>query len=254
MPPYGYADIRGRLSRDGDMKKLMVFSAVMILLLAGCKPPHPSMIKSDPAFDPNAVSGILVAPFISSIVESEDPQRQAERIMNRILAELLSERSDYKFMSSEQFQGAIMRGKLGERYAAFKELWATKHEVDKEFIRELKLTLNIDVLLVPSVYLWHKDEADYREGATTSATQVGAMLTLIDMSSGKIIWDGSDENTKEAVRSEDRSVVSTGGVDRRVGGVTGTGRDQYGAPPFEDVAMLVLQSIVGALPPRVAAR
>jgi len=236
------------------MKKLVVFSAVMLVLLAGCKPPHPSAIKSDPAFDPNAVSGILIAPFISSIVEGEDPQRQAERTMNRILAELLSERADYKFVSPEQFQGAVMRGKLGERYAAFKELWATKHEVDKEFLRELKLTLNIEVLLVPHVYLWHKDEADYREGATVSATQVGAMLTLIDMSSGKILWDGSDENTKEAVRSEDRSVVVSGGVDRRVAGVTGVGHDQYGAPPFDEVAMLVLQSIVGALPERVATR
>jgi hypothetical protein len=236
------------------MKKLMVFSAVMLVLLAGCKPPHPSMVRSDPAFDPNAVSGILIAPFISSIIEAEDPQRQSDRIMNRILAELLSERTDYKFISPEQFQGAVMRGKLGERYAAFKELWATKHEVDREFLRDLKLSLNIEMVLVPHVYLWHKDEADYREGATVSATQVGAMLTLIDMSSGKIVWEGSDENYKEAVRSEGRSVVSSGGVDRRVGGVTGTGRDQYGAPPFEDVAILVLQSIVGALPPRVATR
>jgi len=236
------------------MKKLMIFSAVMLVLLASCRPPHPSTVKSDPAFDPNAVSGILIAPFIISIIEAEDPQRQAERIMNRTLAELLSERMDYKFISPEQFQGAVMRGKLGERYAAFKELWATKHEADKEFLRQLKLTLNIEVLLVPHVYLWHKDEADYREGATASATQVGATLTLIDMDSGKILWDGSDENTKEAVRSEDRSVVSTGGIDRRVVGVTGTGRDQYGAPPFDEVAMLVLQSIVGALPPRVATR
>ncbi|MFA4948750.1 MAG: hypothetical protein WC674_09625 [Candidatus Krumholzibacteriia bacterium] len=236
------------------MKKLMIFSAVMLVLLAGCRPPHPSMIKSDPAFDPNAVSGILIAPFISSIIEAEDPQRQSERTMNRILAELLSERTDYKFISPEQFKGAVARGKLGERYAAFQELWATKHEVDSVFLRELKLTLNVEVLLIPHVYLWHKDEADYREGATTSATQVGAMLTLVDMGSGKILWDGGDENTKEAVRSEDRSVLTSGGVDRRVGGVTGTGRDQYGAPPFEDVAMLVLQSIVGALPPRVATR
>jgi hypothetical protein len=236
------------------MRKLIVFSAVMLALLAGCKPPHPSVVKSDPAFDPNAVSGILIAPFISSVVEGEDPQRQSERIMNGILAELLSERTDYKFISPEQFQGAVMRGKLGEKYAAFKELWATKHEVDKEFLRELKLSLNIETVLVPQVYLWHKDEADYRESATSSATQVGATLTLIDMGSGKIVWESSDENYKEAVRSEDRSVVQSGGVDRRVGGVTGTGRDQYGAPPFEDVAMLVLQSIVGALPPRVATR
>ncbi len=236
------------------MKKLFVLSAVMLVLLAGCKPPHPSTVTVDPAFDPNAVSGILVAPFISSVVEGEDPQRQSERVMNGILVELLSERTDYKFISSEQFQGAVMRGKLGERYAAFKELWATKHVVDKEFLQKLKLTLNVEMVLVPQVYLWHKDEADYREAATSSVTQVGATLTLIDMGSGAIVWESSDENYKEAVRSEDRSVVQSGGVDRKVGGVTGTGRDQYGAPPFEDVAMLVLQSIVGALPPRAATR
>ena len=236
------------------MKKLMVFSAVMLVLIAGCKPPHPSKVEIDPAFDPNAVSGILIAPFISSILEGLDPQRQSERIMNRILAELLSERTDYKFISPEQFQGAIMRGKLAESYAAFQEQWATKHEVDKEFLQQLKLSLNIEMLLVPHVYLWHKDEADYREGATSSATQVGATLTLIDMGSGTIVWEASDENYKEAVRSENRNVVTSGGVDRRVGGVTGTGRDLYGSPPFDDVAMLVLQSIVGALPPRVATR
>ena len=234
------------------MRKFVIFSAVMLILLAGCKPPHPSRVESDPAFDPNTVSGILIAPFIGSIIEAEDPLKQAEPIMNRILAELLSERSDYKFISPEQFQGAVMRGKLGLRYAAFEELWMTKHEVDKEFLRDLQQNLNIEMVLVPYVYLWHKDQADYRESATSSATQVGAMLTLIDMASGRIVWEGSDENYKEAVRSEDRSVIATGGVDRRVGGVTGTGRDMYAAPPFEDVAMLVLQAIVGAIPPRTA--
>jgi hypothetical protein len=236
------------------MKKLLVLTAVALALLAGCKPPHPSKIEVDPSFDPNKVSGILVAPFISSIIDAEDPLKQAEPTMNRILAELLSERSDYKFISAEQFQGAVMRGRLGEQYAAFRELWTTKHEVDKEFLRDLQQNLNVEMVLVPYVYLWHKDEADYRESATASATQVGAMLTLIDMASGTIVWECTDENYKEAVRSEDRSVITTGGVDRRVGGVTGTGKDMYAAPPFEDVAMLVLQAIVGALPPRTATR
>jgi hypothetical protein len=129
-----------------------------------------------------------------------------------------------------------------------------KHEVDKTFLRDLQQNLNVQMVLVPYVYLWHKDEADYRESATASATQVGAMLTLIDMGSGKILWEGTDENYKEAVRSEDRSVITTGGVDRKVAGVTATGKDMYAAPPFEDVAMLVLQAIVGALPPRTATR
>jgi len=234
------------------MKRCMVVTALVLVCSMGCKPAHPSKVIADPSFEPNKVSGILLAPFISSIVEGEDPQRQSERIMNRILAGLLTERGDYRFISSEQFQGAVARGALGEGYAAFKEKWMTKHEIDREFLQQLKLELNVQTLLIPHVYLWHKDEADYREEATNSVTQVGATLTLVDMGSGMILWEASDENYREAVRSEDRSVITSGGIDRRVGGVTGTGRDMYAAPPFEDVAVMVLQSVVGALPLRAA--
>jgi hypothetical protein len=120
------------------------------------------------------------------------------------------------------------------------------------FVKELRVALPASVLLVPDVYLWHKDEADYREAATNSVTQVGASLTLIDMKTGKVLWDASDENYREAVRSENRNVVTSGGIDRRVGGVTDTGKDMYAAPPYEEVAMVVLQSLVAALPPRAA--
>jgi hypothetical protein len=236
------------------MKKLMAVAFVLLACSIGCKPAHPSKVVMDPSFEPNKVSGILLAPVISSIVEGEDPQRQSEWIFNRTLAELLTERGDYRFISSEQFQGAVARGALGEKYVAFKERWGRKHELDAEFLRELKLELNVETLLIPHVYLWHKDEADYREGATSSVTQVGATLTLVEMGSGTILWEASDENYKEAVRSEDRSVITSGGIDRRVGGVTGTGKDMYAAPPFEDVAMTVIQSLVGALPPRAATK
>ena len=83
-------------------------------------------------------------------------------------------------------------------------------------------------------------------------SQVGITLTLVEMSSGKILWEASDENYREAVRSEDRNVVTSGGIDRRVGGVTSTGKDMYAAPPYEEVATVVLQALVGALPPRAA--
>jgi len=236
------------------MKKLMVLSLLLLVCSSGCKPAHPSKVFVDPSFEPNRVSGIMLAPVVSSIIEGEDPQRQSERITNKILADLLTERGDYKFISPVQFQGAVARGGLGEKYAAFKELWVTKHEIDKEFLQELKVELNVETLLIPHVFLWHKDEADYREQATNSVTQVGASLTLVDMGSGKILWEASDENYREAVRSEDRSVVTSGGIDRRVGGVTGTGKDMYAAPPYEEVAATVFQSLVEALPPRAATK
>ncbi len=237
------------------MKKMLVLSLVLLALHAGCKPAHPAKVLVDPSFEPNKLTAILVAPTFSSIVEGEDPQRQSERITNRILEQILTEdRGDYKFVSSAQFMGAVSRGNLGSRYEAFKELWMTKHVVDKEFLAALKVELNVQTLLIPYIYLWHKDEADYREAATNSATQVGMDLTLVDMASGTVLWDGSDENYKEAVRSESRDVVTSGGIDRTVAGVTSTGRDMYGAPPYEDVVMMVIQSLVGALPPRAATK
>jgi len=237
------------------MKKLMAVSALVLLVCIGCKPAHPSKVFADPSFEPNKVSGILLAPFLSTIPEGEDPQRQSERIMNKTLADLLTERADYKFISAEQFQGAVARGALGEKYAAFKEAFATKHAIDKDFLQQLKVQLNVETLLIPQVYQWHKVEADYREAAARSSiTQVGATLTLVDMGSGTILWESSDENYREAVRSEDRDVVSDAGIGRRVSGVTETGKDMYAAPPFQDVANLVLQSLIGALPPRAATK
>jgi hypothetical protein len=230
----------------------MAISMLFCLLASGCKPSHPAKVLQDPAFDPNKVGGILLAPFVSTIVQSEDPQKVSEKICNQLLSELLTERADYRFISQDQFQGAVARAGLGEQYTAFKERWGTKHEIDADFVKQLKVALNADVLLVPHVYLWHKDEADYREEATNSVTQVGITLTLVEMSSGKILWEASDENYREAVRSEDRNVVTSGGIDRRVGGVTSTGKDMYAAPPYEEVATVVLQALVGALPPRAA--
>jgi hypothetical protein len=236
------------------MKKLLVLLAVMFVLGAGCKPPHPSIVKSDPAFDPNVVSGVLIAPAISTVAEMDDPKQLAEPTTNRILAEQLGERTDYTFISAEQFKGAVMRGKLQDRYIAFRDLWGDKRELDAEFLRQLKQELNVETVLIPHVYLWHKDEADYRERATASATQVGITLTLVEMGTGKILWEGTDENYLESVRSEDREVITTGGMDRKVEGVSATGKDQYAAPPYDDVVILVLQSLVGAIPERTATR
>ena len=129
------------------MKKLIVFLVVMLALGAGCKPPHPSMVKSDPAFDPNVVSGVLIAPAISTIAEMEDPKQLAEPTTNRILAEQLGERTDYTFISAEQFKGAVMRGKLQDRYTAFRDLWGDKRELDAEFLRQLKQELNVETVL-----------------------------------------------------------------------------------------------------------
>jgi len=230
-------------------KYLIVFVLLMLVVWIGCKPRHPSEITMDPEFDPNNVGSILVAPFISSVSEGQDEDRKSERIMNRVLFDLISERTDHRFLSPEQFRMAVRKAGLAEEYETFKNHWITKHEVDKNFLRRLQGNLDIDLLLVPHVYLWLKDEADYRELGTASSTQVGATLTLIDFSSGTTMWEATDENYKESVRTEgDREQSSAAGPPRRISGVTVTGRDMYAAPPFEDVALLVLKILVDAIP------
>ena len=74
-------------------------------------------------------------------------------------------------------------------------------------------------------------------------------MSLIDPASGLVMWEATDENFKESVRTEGgRSRVVSAGWDRRVDGVTETGRDMYAAPPYEDVATLVIEVLVGAIP------
>lgn len=236
------------------MRNIAIALVASMALDFGCKTAHPQKVFVDPAFEPSRVGSILVAPFASSIPEGADPDRQSERIMNVTLLDLLSERDDYRFLSPEQFKSGVARAGLEDRWQMFKERWYMNHEVDKEFLQKLKVSLNADALLFPHVYLWFKDEADYREEATNSVTQVGATLALFDLGSGAVLWEASDENYREAVRSENRNVVQSGGIDRRVAGVSATGRDVYAAPPYEVVAQMVLKVLVDALPRRAASK
>lgn len=180
-------------------------------------------------------------------------ERDSERIMDQTLRTLLAERGDYVFLTPTQFKGAVNAARAAEEYERFKKTWMLEHEADVEFLRKIKQSLDVDLVMIPLVYLWYKDEADYREAGTASTTQVGATLSLVDPSTGAVLWEATDENYKEAVRTEgNREQVSSGGISRRVAGVTETGRDMYAAPPFEDVAFMVLESLVGAIPEKGA--
>jgi hypothetical protein len=192
-----------------------------------------------------------VAPFISTVTEVEDPERNSVKIMNRLLWENLLKRNDYEFHTQSQFMALVNRAQLTDRYEAFEKIWIEEHRADTEFLKELQQLSSYDLLLIPSVYLWWKDEADYREVNTVSSTQVGANLSLVDFRSGRIVWEATDENYKESVRAEgDRVRVETGGIHRRVSGVSESGSDMYAAPPYEDVAVMVIEVLVGAIPQR----
>jgi hypothetical protein len=235
-------------------KAVPLLIAVTLLAVIGCKSQHPAEVTVEPDFNPGEYATILVVPTMSTVTRGEDPNRESERIPNRVLWELVSERYDYKFLSAEQFRMVVAAAGLGDRLEEFEEKWSREHVVDVDLCRAVKEKLDVDLLLVPVVYLWNKDEVDYREASAASATQVGMSLSLIDPANGTVLWEATDENYKESVRSEgDRIQASSGGIDRRVSGTSVTGGDAYAAPPFDDVVILVLEALVGAIPERSAA-
>lgn len=233
------------------MKKIIIFSlAAVLFCISSCGAKHPSSIKVDPEFEPNEVRRILVAPVISSVPQGVDPTRQSELLTRRVLWENLMERDDYIFISPQQFRVVLNRELGSGAFADFRYEWLNGEGADVEMVRLLREQLDFDALMLPEVNLWHKDEADYRESGTASTTQVGMKLYLIDPLSGKVLWEATDGNYLEGVRTEgDRvEVVGSGGYDRRISGVTATGKDMYSAPPFESVLVKVVGALVGAIP------
>ncbi|MBU8920380.1 MAG: hypothetical protein KOO63_00840 [Bacteroidales bacterium] len=234
------------------MKRYVFVISAILVLIGGCQRQHPSVITIDPEFDSAKVMTILVVPTISSITPGDDPTRQSEILVDRKIWEFISERGDYVFISPNTFRGAIGRAGLSTSIGKFRLNWMENKTISDEF-REAILSLNPDMILISEVYLWNKDEADYRESATASATQVGMTLSMVAPGSGRIMWEATDENYKEAIRTEgDRIQNSTGGFDRRIAGRTASGKDVFSAPPFEDVLVLVIEALVKAIPEKVA--
>ena len=232
-------------------RTVVVLLSISLLLLAGCKPKHPARVVVDPGFDINAVEGILVVPTISSVTEGEDPQRESVRVVDKALRDMLAERDDLIVVAGERLRMALRRHGLDDAWKGFEKRWADEHTADVDLLNRIEADLNVDLILVPHVYLWFKDEADYRESGTASSTQVGVTLSLVDPSTGEIAWEATDENYRESVRTEGgRVTASSGGWDRRVEGRTATGRDMYAAPPFDGVALLVIEVLVDAIPRR----
>ncbi|MBD3179042.1 MAG: hypothetical protein GF417_05285 [Candidatus Latescibacteria bacterium] len=233
------------------MKKITVLSvAAFLIIVQSCGVKHPSSIKVDPEFEPNDVRRVLVAPVISSVPKGSDPRRQSEILTRRILWENLTARDDYIFISPQQFMITLNREAGPDAFGRFKNAWLEGKGADVELVRLLKKNLEIDTILLPEVYLWFKDEADYREAGAASTTQVGMRIHFVDPLSAKVLWEATDENFMEGVRTEgDRvEVTGAGGYDRRISGVTATGRDMYSAPPFESVLVTVVEALVGAIP------
>lgn len=230
------------------MKKSIFALSVLILVLACAgEKEHPLSVDIKPAMENGTVEKIAVFPFLSALLEADDPDRVAPQMMDHYFTPVLDKRNDYKFISSGTVIFAIQGHEFLEpKYKQFLEEYPRTGKIDPEFFDRLAETLNADAFLIPVVDLWQKDEVDYRENATP-ATYVGATVTVTDRSGQAILFRAVDEDYIEGARSEasDRGVVSTYGRVR-----SDAGAKTHRAPPFDEVAVKVINSLVGSLPRR----
>ena len=84
--------------REKVMKRYVFVISAILVLIGGCQRQHPSVITIDPEFDSAEVMTILVVPTISSITSGDDPTRQSEILVDRVLWEFMNERNDYVFI------------------------------------------------------------------------------------------------------------------------------------------------------------
>jgi len=229
-------------------------AAVAVLFVVACQKGHPVSVNVDERMD--AMDGdrpliekIAVLPFISALNQADDPDGIAPATLEKFFKPALNERNDYTFVSPNTVEFAVEREGWVAEYGKFLEDYPSHPDnPDMEFLGRLAETLKVDAFLVPVVDTWYKDEVDLQESATATTT-VGATISIVDarVEPGKIIFRATDEDYLEGASSDtaDRSVSRTAGIVR----ADASGR-LYEAPPYEDVAVKVVEALVGSLPAR----
>lgn len=230
------------------MKQLIltIMLAGAVAAAVGCQKEHPMSLEIDPVMEQSGELKIAVFPFMSALLESDDPDGLAPATMEKHFKPALDGRNDYTFISSGTVKYAIESDELRDRYRAFLEEYPRGRKIDPEFFQQLADLIKADAFLIPVVDVWQKDEVDYQENSTP-ATYAGATITIVDATGQKILFRATDENYIEGARSEtaDRGIVSTAGRVR-----SDAGAKTHRAPPYEEVAILVIDALVGSLPPR----
>jgi hypothetical protein len=168
-------------------------------------------------------------------------------MMDQYFSAALDARDDYTFVSAGTVRFAIDGNDVLEpKYHEFLDRYPRTGEIDGDFLSELARTVNADAFLIPVVDLWQKDEVDYQEDATP-ATYVGATVTVVDRTGQDILFRAVDEDYLEGARSEtsDRGVITSMGRVR-----SDAGSKTHRAPPYDEVAIKVVNALVGSLPLR----
>jgi hypothetical protein len=231
------------------MKKLLLMAVLVVAAMMavwGCQKGHPMKLEIDPAMEEGGAEKIAVFPFLSAIHGADDPDNLAPQMMEQYFTPALDDRDDYTFISAGTVSYTIEGQGWESKFEEFIEEYPRTGKIDAEFFSGLATALNADAFLIPVVDLWQKDEADYQEN-TTPATYVGATLTIVDRTGEKVLFLASDEDYIEGARTEagDRGVVSTGGRVR-----SDSGAKTHRAPPYDEVAIKVINALVESLPVR----
>jgi hypothetical protein len=234
------------------MRRILV-TAMLGVVLAGCKPQHPVNVYVADAFNASNNAGVRVVEKIavmdcaSSLNAADDPDQLAPKTMMKYLVPALETRSDYKFVAPGTVNYAIEKTASPEAYAKFLRSYAMSDKPDMEFLGRLADELQCDGFLIPVVDLWQKDEVDVTENSTP-ATYVGATITVVSAKDGSVLFRCTDEDYIEgaSTSTDDRSLVtsSSGAVRADLGAKT------HRAPPFEDVAAKVAAALASGLPAR----
>jgi len=234
------------------MNKRWTALVLAAIALTGCQK-HPLSVRVDPRFNKVvdgtfAIEKIAVFPFLSALYDADDPNGDAPAMMEQLFMPALDARRDYRFISPSLVRSAVEMSDLQAEFEAFTRTYPRSDKPDAKFLAALAQALQCDAFLVPVVDLWQKDEADYRENAS-SATYVGATVTVLDgrQKPGAVLFRAVDEDYLEGARTEttDRTVVRSAGIVR-----ADEGERLYKAPEFEAVAVKVAETLAGSLPAR----
>lgn len=244
-----------RLGTKGrfEMRRFFLWVTAAILVagigvFAGCgKKTHPVKVFVDPSFSEGGSDKIAVFPFSSAVNSAADPNQLAPKTFDELFRAELENRNDYKWVSPSSVEYALQGGGLREEAKRFVDSWRTKRQADAGFLKKMGSALQVDGVLIGVVDMWQQDQVDARENAAP-ASYAGATVTIFDVKDGKVLFEASDENMLEGVRSEDRDKsIRRSGAGQIYSDPTG---GLYKAPPLEEVAIKVAQALASSIPVR----
>ncbi len=234
--------------RNALLWVMVAMLVVAVGVLAGCgKKTHPVKVFVDPSFSEGGSDKIAVFPFSSAVNAATDPNQLASKTFDDLFRTELEKREDYKWVSPSSVEYVLQGGGLREEAERFVDNWRKKRQADPEFLRKIGAALQVDGVLIGVVDVWQQDQVDARENAV-AASYAGATVTVFDVKDGKVLFEASDEDVLEGVRSEDRDKsIRRSGSGQIYSDPTG---GLYKAPPLEEVAVKVAQALASSIPGR----